>query len=67
MDTIIERDSSSSSAVALFFGILVIAVLGGMALYFLRVFPFYTAQQRDMQVDVTLPVAAPAEPNSYTQ
>ncbi|MDD5470012.1 MAG: hypothetical protein PHO92_04425 [Candidatus Peribacteraceae bacterium] len=66
MDTIIERDSSTS-AVALFLGILVIAVVGGLALYFLRIYPFNTAQQPDIQIDVTVPDVAPVEPTPSAQ
>lgn len=64
MDTIIERDSGVS-AVILFLGVLAIAVLAGLGLYFLRIYPFETTQQPVTNIDVNLPAGTqPAAPKN---
>lgn len=59
MDRIIERDNGTS-AVALFLGILAVAALVALALYFFRVYPFHNAQPTGIQIDVTSTEATPS-------
>lgn len=66
MDTIIERDSGSSAA-TLVVGILALAVIAALALYFLQVYPFGERGQQpantvDIQVNGQVPTPVMSEP-----
>ena len=66
MDTIIERDSSASIAI-LVVGLVAVAVIGALALYFLRIYPFDAmAQQPGNSINIHLngQVPSPVAPSS---
>jgi hypothetical protein len=65
MDTIIERDNGSSAAIMVV-GLLALAVIAALALYFLRIYPFSEMRQQpansvDIHVDGQVP--SPVTPN----
>jgi|GEM_PF-3354871 len=65
MDTIIERDSGSSSAI-LVVGLVAVAVIAALALYFVRIYPFNAiGQQPANSVDIHLngQVPSPTTPD----
>ena len=63
MDTIIERDTGASAAI-LVVGLVAVAVIAALALYFLRIYPFSPpTQQPGTTVNVNGQVPSPVTPN----
>jgi len=58
MDTIVERNTDSSASI-LVFGLIALAVIAGLGIYFFRLYPFVPATQQPNFVDIQVSERAP--------
>ena len=64
MNTVIERDNSSSVAI-LVIGLLAVAAIAALTMYFLRVYPFFpSATQTGAPTNVNVQLSNPVNPSS---